>query len=173
MFNAQGIKVCVLDTMIDSQYITQLEADGSGVKFMRVDTDVASAITSGDKAKENKKVTEIFKKVSGSDKLEVKYESLLDEKTPVILNTSEEDRRFADMMRVYGMADMPHEDKLTLVVNVKSPLIAKLTEKLDEKDEGAEVLAKRIWQLALLSYRRLSADELKSFLDDFYGVLGE
>ena len=173
MFNAQGIKVCVLDTMIDSQYITQLEADGSGVKFMRVDTDVASAITSGDKAKENKKMTEIFKKVSGSDKLEVKYESLLDEKTPVILNTSEEDRRFADMMRVYGMGDMPHEDKLTLVVNAKSPLIAKLTEKLEGKDDGAEVLAKRIWQLALLSYRRLSADELKSFLDDFYGVLGE
>ena len=173
MFNAQGIKVCVLDTMIDSQYITQLEADGSGVKFMRVDTDVASAITSGDKAKENKKVTELFKKVSGSDKLEVKYESLLDEKTPVILNTSEEDRRFADMMRVYGMADMPHEDKLTLVVNVKSPLIEKLTEKLDNKDDSAETLAKRIWQLALLSYRRLSADELKSFLDDFYGVLGE
>ena len=173
MYNAQGIDVCVLDTMIDSQYITQLEADGSGVKFMRVDTDVASAITSGDKAKENKKVTEAFRKAAGNDKLEVKYESLLDEKTPVILNTSEEDRRFADMMRVYGMNDMPHEDKMTLVVNVKSPLIAKLTEKLEDKDDGADVLAKRIWQLALLSYRRLSADELKSFLDDFYGVLGE
>ena len=77
------------------------------------------------------------------------------------------------MMRVYGMSDMPHEDKPTLVVNVKSPLIAKLREKIKSKDDGADALAKRIWQLATLSYRRLSADELKSFLDDFYGVLGE
>ena len=173
MYNAQGIDVCVLDTVIDSQYITQLESDGSGLKFLRVDTDVASAIKSDEKAKEDKKVSEIFKKVSGDDKLEVKFESLIDDSTPVILNTSEEDRRFADMMRFYGMADMPQNEKLTLIVNVKSPLISKLSQKLDEKDDSAETLAKRIWQLALLSYRRLTADELKSFLDEFYGALGE
>lgn len=173
MYNAQGIDVCVLDTVIDSQYITQLEADGAGVKFLRVDADVASAIKSGDKAKEDNKVRDAFRKASGNDKLEVKFESLIDEKTPVIINTSEEDRRFADMMRVYGMNDMPHEDKATLVVNVSSPLIKKLQEKIKSKDDGADALAKRIWQLATLSYRRLSADELKNFLDEFYGVLGE
>lgn len=173
MYNAQGIDVCVLDTVIDSQYITQLEADGAGVKFLRVDADVASAIKSGDKAKEDNKVRDAFRKASGNDKLEVKFESLIDEKTPVIINTSEEDRRFADMMRVYGMNDMPHEDKATLVVNVSSPLIKKLQEKIKSKDDGADALAKRIWQLATLSYRRLSAEELKNFLDEFYGVLGE
>lgn len=173
MYNAQGIDVCVLDTVIDSQYITQLEADGAGVKFLRVDADVASAIKSGDKAREDNKVRDAFRKASGNDKLEVKFESLIDEKTPVIINTSEEDRRFADMMRVYGMNDMPHEDKATLVVNVSSPLIKKLQEKIKSKDDGADALAKRIWQLATLSYRRLSADELKNFLDEFYGVLGE
>ena len=173
MYNAQGIDVCVLDTVIDSQYITQLEADGAGVKFLRVDADVASAIKSGDKAKEDNKVRDAFRKASGNDKLEVKFESLIDEKTPVIINTSEEDRRFADMMRVYGMGDAPHEDKATLVVNVSSPLIKKLQEKIKSKDDGADALAKRIWQLATLSYRRLSAEELKNFLDEFYGVLGE
>lgn len=173
MYNAQGIDICVLDTVIDSQYITQLESDGSGLKFLRVDTDVASAIKSDEKAKEDKKVSEIFKKVSGDDKLEVKFESLIDDGTPVILNTSEEDRRFADMMRFYGMADMPQNEKLTLIVNVKSPLISKLSQKLDEKDDSAKTLAKRIWKLALLSYRRLTADELKSFLDEFYGALDE
>ena len=173
MYNSQGIDVCVLDTVIDSQYITQLEADGAGVKFLRVDADVASAIKSGDKAKSDDKVRDAFRKASGNNKLEVKFESLIDEKTPVIINTSEEDRRFADMMRVYGMGDAPQEDKATLIVNVKSPLIQKLQEKIKSKDDGADVLAKRIWQLATLSYRRLSADELKNFLDEFYGVLGE
>ena len=172
MYNAQGIDVCVLDTVIDSQYITQLEADGSGVKFLRVDTDV-DAMKTDEKAEENEAVRDVFKKVSGDEKLGVKFESLIDESTPVILNTSEEDRRFADMMRVYGIGDMPRDDKLTLIVNVKSPLISKLSQKLADDADGAEKLASRIWKLALLSYRRLTADELKGFLDEFYGALDE
>lgn len=173
MFNARGIDVCVLDTVIDSQYITQLEADGSGVKFLRVDADVASAMKSDEAAQENEKVREAFRKASGNDALEVKFEALIDENTPVLLNTSEENRRFADMMRVYGMGDAPQNDTPTLIVNTKSPLIQKLEQKLECGDEGADKLSARIWKLALLSYRRLTADELKEFLSEFYGALGE
>jgi molecular chaperone HtpG len=173
MFNARGIDVCVLDTVIDSQYITQLEADGSGVKFLRVDADVASAMKSDEAAEENEKVREAFRKASGNDALDVKFEALIDENTPVLLNTSEENRRFADMMRVYGMGDAPQNDTPTLIVNTKSPLIQKLSQKLECGDEGAGKLAARIWKLALLSYRRLTADELKEFLSEFYGALGE
>jgi len=143
------------------------------VKFLRVDTDVASAVKSDEKAEENDKIADVFKKVSGNDEIEVKFEALNDEKTPVLLNTSEEDRRFADMMRMYGMTDMPNKQKLTLIVNVKNALIKKLGEQLDTSDDSAETLAKRIWKLALLSFRRLDGDELKDFLDEFYGALGE
>ena len=173
MFNARGIDVCVLDTVIDSQYITQLEADGSGVKFLRVDADVASAMKSDEAAQENEKVREAFRKAAGNDALDVKFEALIDENTPVLLNTSEENRRFADMMRVYGMGDAPQNDAPTLIVNTKSPLIKKLEQKLECGDEGADKLSARIWKLALLSYRRLTADELKEFLSEFYGALGE
>lgn len=173
MFNARGIDVCVLDTVIDSQYITQLEADGSGVKFLRVDADVASAMKSDEAAEENEKVREAFRKAAGNDALDVKFEALIDENTPVLLNTSEENRRFADMMRVYGMGDAPQNDAPTLIVNTKSPLISKLSQKLECGDEGADKLSSRIWKLALLSYRRLTADELKEFLSEFYGALGE
>lgn len=173
MFNARGIDVCVLDTVIDSQYITQLEADGSGVKFLRVDADVASAMKSDEAAQENEKVREAFRKASGNDALEVKFEALIDENTPVLLNTSEENRRFADMMRVYGMGDAPQNDAPTLIVNTKSPLIQKLEQKLESGDDSADKLSARIWKLALLSYRRLTADELKEFLSEFYGALGE
>lgn len=173
MFNARGIDVCVLDTVIDSQYITQLEADGSGVKFLRVDADVASAMKSDEAAEENEKVREAFRKAAGNDALQVKFEALIDENTPVLLNTSEENRRFADMMRVYGMGDAPQNDAPTLIVNTKSPLIQKLEQKLESGDDSADKLSARIWKLALLSYRRLTADELKEFLSEFYGALGE
>lgn len=171
MYTERGINVCVLDTVIDSQYMTQLEADGSGIKFLRVDSDVAGAIKSDEKAEENEKVADIFKKVSENDSLEVKFEALLDENTPVMLNTSEEDRRFADMMKVYGMADMPSNEKLTLVVNSKSKLVSKLAALAESDPSGAEELAGRIWKLALLSFRRLSADELNALLSDFYTLL--
>ena len=173
MYKAQGIDVCVLDTIIDSQYITQLEADGSNIKFLRVDADIASAMKSGEEAVENEKIKELFKKVSEKENLEIKFEALVDGETPVILNTSEESRRFGDMMKIYGMADMPQNESLTLVVNTTSPLVSKLSEKADTDSESAEKLARRIWSLALLSFRRLSAEELEKFLSEFYGVLGE
>jgi len=173
MYKSQGIDVCVLDTIIDSQYITQLEADGSNIKFLRVDADIASAMKSGEEAVENESVKELFKKVSEKENLEVKFEALVDGETPVILNTSEESRRFGDMMKIYGMADMPQNESLALIVNTKSPLISKLSEKAESDSESAEKLARRIWSLALLSFRRLSAEELEKFLSEFYDVLGE
>ncbi|MCQ2435621.1 MAG: molecular chaperone HtpG [Clostridia bacterium] len=175
MYNKQGIDVVILDTVIDSQYITQLEGDNKDLKFLRVDADIASAMKADGDVKENEKITALFKKVSGKDDLTVKFEALLDEGTPAILNTSEEDRRFTDMMKVYGMGDMPSNEKLTIVVNTKNPLISSLGDKLDadENSTDAETLAKRIWMLSLLSYRRLSAEELQEFLGEFYSALGQ
>ncbi|MBQ0125010.1 MAG: molecular chaperone HtpG, partial [Clostridiales bacterium] len=173
MYKSQGIDVVVLDTIIDSQYITKLESDGNGLKFLRVDTDIAGALKADGDVTPDDGVCDIFKKVSGKEGLEVKFESLIDKKTPVILNTSEESRRFEDMMKMYGMNDMPKEEKLTLVVNTGSALIDKLKTLMASGDNGdeAETLARRIWQLALLSFRRLEADELKTFLDEFYSSL--
>ena len=171
MFRAQGIEIVVLPQIIDAQFITLLEQDRSGLKFVRIDADVASALCQDGDAAENEAVTELFRKVSGNEKLKVEYRRLKDESVPALLNVAEESRRFADMMRMYqpGGASLPQEE--SLVVNAASPLIEKLS--AEPQGEKAEQLARQIYALAQLSQRRLSAEELAAFLKNSYALLLE
>ena len=171
MFRAQGIEIVVLPQIIDTQFITLLEQDRSGLKFVRIDADVASALCQDGDAAENAAVTELFRKVSGNEKLKVEYRRLKDESVPALLNVAEESRRFADMMRMYqpGGASLPQEE--SLVVNAASPLIEKLG--AAPQGEKAEQLARQIYALAQLSQRRLSAEELAAFLKNSYALLLE
>lgn len=171
MFRAQGIEIVVLPQIIDTQFITLLEQDRSGLKFVRIDADVASALCQDGDAAENEAVTELFRKVSGNEKLKVEYRRLKDESVPALLNVAEESRRFADMMRMYqpGGTSLPQEE--SLVVNAASPLIEKLS--AEPQGEKAEQLARQIYALAQLSQRRLSAEELAAFLKNSYALLLE
>lgn len=169
LFDAQGIEVVLLDKMLDTQFINLLEGDRS-IKCLRVDSGVADALKAEGEASGSEDLTALFRRASGNEGLEVKYENLKDPTLPAILNLDEQNRRFEDMMRMYSMegaGTVPQ--KLTLVVNAASPLIAKLTARTDAPD--AEVIAKQIYTLALLSQRQLTADELRAFLADSYTIL--
>ncbi len=48
MFAAQGIDVVVLPNMLDTQFAQTVEGDREGVKFLRVDAEVASALSDED-----------------------------------------------------------------------------------------------------------------------------
>ena len=54
MYRAQDIRIVILDTVIDSQYITMLERDNSDVKFKRVDSDISDVVSSGEGEKERR-----------------------------------------------------------------------------------------------------------------------
>ena len=74
-------------------------------------------------------------------------------------------------MKMYAMGGMnlgsfPVES--TLTVNTSSELIKKLETLSDEKKETA---ASYLYQLAQLSQRKLTAEELQKFLADSYGIL--
>ena len=172
MYQAQGIEVVDFDRFIDTQFINVIEQD-KGVKFLRVDADVAGALKDDTAEKyENEKLTELFKKVSGNDRLEVKYEALRDPKTPLVLNIDESGRRMDEMMKMYRMHnqgdDLPYMHDTaaaTLVVNPASPLVKKLGETLDE------TIAAQMYTLALLAQRPLTSDELVKFLERSFELL--
>lgn len=172
MFRAKGFRVCVLDTVIDSQYITMLERENDGLKFLRVDADISGALSDKDaEITDSEALKAAFIKASGDDKLEVKFAKLDDENVPAMLGASEESRRFEDMMRIYGIDPKTMPQKAALTVNTASPLIKSLEEKLSAGDEKADVIAKSIYRLATLSFRRLSGDEMKDFLSESYDIL--
>ncbi len=179
LFEAEGIKVAVLDKLIDSQFVQMYEAyAGEGtVKFRRIDADVAALQKDGD-ITEHEALTVLYRKVSGDEKMEVKYASLKDESVPAMLTVSEQSRRMEEMMRMYAMqggADgMPtYPVEYTLTVNTTSPLTRKLMDLCDTDSAKAETLAAQIYRLCLLSQRRLTAEELTTFLAGSFEILGQ
>ncbi len=177
LFDAQGIKVALFDRMIDVQFIHTLEQNMSGVKFVRIDADVAEALRAEGEAEADPRLEALFREVSGHENLQVKFENLKDKRLPAMLNISEASRRMEEMMRLYAMASGGEEgvfpQEMTLVVNAASSLTAKLSAIAAEesKAEAARQMAKQIYMLALLAQRQLRADELQDFLDDSFTLL--
>ncbi len=172
MFKDEGIEVVLLDRVIDTQFVNTIESNKDGVKFIRIDSEIADVLKADGDKTALPAVEELFKKVAG-EHTTVAFERLKDEKTPAILNLSEDSRRMNDMMKLYKMgADMPNEQ--TLIVNTASPLIEKLnTLSSDGKNEEAELIARQIYMLSSLSQRQLTSDELLSFLGESYDILGK
>ena len=149
-----------------------IEGYDNNVKYRRIDADVAGALKGDGDVTENPELSKLFVKVSANEKLKVEFSPLKDENVPLLLTISEESRRMEEMMKLYAMSgmgmmgDFPTE--ATLTVNTKSPLIAKLADMDGEKQEKT---ATYLYQLALLSQRKLTAEELQSFLSNSYSVL--
>ncbi len=171
MFADKGIKVVVFDKMLDTSFMQTVEQKREGVKFVRIDADTDVLKAEGE-IKESEKTAELFKKVSGNDSLTVKFDRFSDEKVPALINISEEERRFNDMMRIYNTGSMPDMPlSVTLVINSASPLAQKLIDEAEADSEKAEKLAKQIYTLSLMAQRKLSADQLKEFLNDSFDIL--
>ncbi len=172
MFAAENIDVILLDRVIDTQFIGTIEQAREGVKFCRIDAEVADVLKADGDKTESPAVAELFKKIAG-DGTKVEFDRLKDASTPALLNISEEARRMNDLMKLYNMgAGMPMEQ--TLILNTASPLVEKMTSLTDAGNtELAETIAKQIYMLSSLSQRPLTADELIAFLADSYNILGK
>ena len=170
MFRDEGIEVIVLDRVIDTQFITVIEQAREGVKFLRIDAELADVLKADGDKTELPAVADLFKKIAGGN-TKVEFERFRDEKTPALLNIPEEMRRMNDMMKLYHIeGEMPVDQ--TLIVNTASPLTAKLASLLDAgENEKAETLAKQIYLLSSLSQRQLTAEELVDFLSGSYDLL--
>ena len=177
LYRAEGIDVAHFDSLVDTQFAACVESHREGVKFIRVDADLSS-LSKGENAAENEPLRTLFRKVSGNEKLNVKFEALKNAAIPAVLNVSEESRRMEDMMKMYRMsggADFGESFPLdmTLVLNTASPLISKLAAMDGSDADGAENYASYIYRLSLLSLRKFTSEEMEKFLKDSYKMLDE
>ena len=112
-----------------------------------------------------KTLTELFRKSLGMDKLEVKVENLKNESVAAMMTLSEESRRMQDMMKMYNMYGMDPSmfgGQETLVLNVSHPLVKYLAE--NQKSAHAEMICQQLYDLAMLSHKQLSPDEMTKFV---------
>ena len=167
IFEDNGLDAIILEHNIDTHFVTFLEYKESDIKFVRIDSEVGEALRSDkgseDDSENDEKIIEIFKNALGMDKLEVKTQSLKSGDTPAIITINEYQRRINDMNKLYGdMFGMSNEKaQETLIVNTASNIVRSLA---DMDEENRNIICRHIYDLAAISQRRLSAEELKGFI---------
>lgn len=172
MFRKEGIDAVILNHNIDEPFITHLEQKNEGVKFLRIDSDLNDSFKEETKEDDEEfktttdTLTEIFKKALNNENLDVKVEKLKDENISSMVTLSEESRRMQDMMKMYGMSGMDPSmfgTNVTLVLNANNNLVKYV---LDHKDdENTNMICEQLYDLALISHKQLSPDEMTKFIE--------
>ena len=172
MFKAQGQDAIILTHNIDSAFVTYLEQKHQDVQFLRIDADVHESLK--DEVAEDEKeafqkttdsLVEIFRKELGNDKLDVKVEKLKDDKVASMAVLSEQERRMAEMMKMYGMSGMDPSmfgTQATLILNANHPLVQFLVE--HKRSKNVPIICKQLYDLAMLAHKPLSPEEMTAFV---------
>ncbi len=167
----RGYDVLLMDTMIDSHYINQLESKLKDTSFVRVDSDTVDKLIKKDENQpsklsedEIKQLQPVIEEAVPKEQFMVSFESLSEKDAPMQITRPEFMRRMKDMnalgggMNFYG--NMP--EMYNLVVNSNHPLISRLLKETDA--EKKKTLAKQATDLALLSQGLLKGAQLTSFI---------
>ncbi len=167
MFREAKKDAVVLKHNIDSAFISHLEQKDQTIQFKRIDADLSEELREDGAADEetSKTLTEVFRSALKNDKLEVKVENLKNEKVAAMMTLSEESRRMQDMMKMYNMYGMDPSmfgGQETLVLNAKHPLVQFVAGNKDS--EKTPVICEELYDLAMLSHKQLSPEEMTRFV---------
>lgn len=185
LFQEQGLEAAIMDTPVDKPFVSFLEYKNQEIKLkvQRVDADIDSLQEKpAEEASEAKKqaeeyeanqMQELFRSAVSNDKLKVKLETLKAEKVSAMILLSEESRRMMEMMEAYAnneefkamFANLKPDE--TLVLNRSNKLVKALLAMAgkEEKKEDAALLSHQLYDLALMSHRPLTSDEMTAFID--------
>ena len=167
MFREAKKDAVILKHNIDSAFISHLEQKNQTIQFKRIDADLTEELRGEEAADEetSKTLTEVFRGALKNDKLEVKVENLKNEKVAAMMTLSEESRRMQDMMKMYNMYGMDPSmfgGQETLVLNAKHPLVQFVADNKDS--EKTPVICEELYDLAMLSHKQLSPEEMTRFV---------
>ncbi|MCM1496004.1 MAG: molecular chaperone HtpG [Bacteroides sp.] len=174
LFQEEGMDAILLTTNIDTPFITHLEQKNQNVHFLRIDSDLSSNFV--EETEENEetvkanadKLTEIFRKALGNDKLEVKVQKLKNANVSSMITESEESRRMQDMMRMYSMGGFDPSmfggaGGITLVLNSGNTLVQYVLE--HEEGEHTKTICQQLYDLALLAHKPLEPEAMTKFIN--------
>ena len=164
MFKSAGVDAIYCDTLIDGHFISYVEYKNSNkVRFVRIDADIDSALRSDADIAEDEQTSlvEAVKEVLVNKEIAVKVERFKSGKIPALINSDEFMRRMSEINGLYGM-DTPTANKETLVLNLTNPIVSSI---LTQTEEKREIIVNQLYYLAMLSYKKLSPDELSDFVD--------
>ena len=171
MFKDNNLNAVVLNHAIDSHFISFLEYKDHDIKFLRIDSDVADNMKSNDvniSEDEKNKIINEFKNAIEINDIEIKAENLKSEKTPAIILVSEYERRMNEMGSMYGDMFKGAKAKETMILNLSNSMIKNVS---NLGDEDKKLFCKQIYDLAKISNKQLSSDEMSEFMQRSISIL--
>ena len=163
MFKDAGLDAILCDTMIDPHFVSFIEyKNPKKCRFVRIDADIDGALKGENvNEEEGEALVEAFKTHLINQEIAVKAERFKSGKVPAIVNVDEFMRRMSEMGGFYGMEGADLTKNATLVLNLTNPVIAGL---LSQPEEKQKFIVDQIYYLAMLSYKKLSPEELSDFV---------
>lgn len=162
MFKNAGLDAITCDTYLDPHFISFIEyKENTCVRFLRIDADIDEALkgeTETLSEEEKEALSGIFNEVLKEKGVTIKVSALKNAEIPAVVNVEEFMRRMGEMSKYYGMQQ--NDQPLTLVINSSNELVRSLK---DVEGEKQAFVAKQIYYMALLSYRKLTPEEMQEF----------
>ena len=175
LFKENDLVAVDLSTSIDKPFVSFLEYKKNGIKLQRIDADISDVLKNDEVTSDelNTEVQNLFRGILGKEKLNVKMEGLKAENVSAMILLSEESRRIQEMKEAYAKDEMMSkmfgniEAEETLVLNGSNKLIKLLVNLKGREDrkEDTELVAKQIYDLALMGHKTLSPEEMTAFID--------
>ncbi len=164
MFKDAGLDAIVCDTYIDPHFISFLEyKNAKKCRFVRIDADIDGALKNEDgENADDAALIEAFKKHLVNKDITVKTEAFKTGKIPAVVNVDEFMRRMSEMNGFYGMGEVDASKNATLVLNLTNPVVSSILKQTEEKQA---LIVNQIYYLAMLSYKKLSPEELSDFVN--------
>ena len=174
MYKDAGMDAVILNTNIDTPFIQLLEQSKTGLRFVRIDSDLQGALkeetTSAQAVSEadTEALTKAFREALGLETLTVKVEPLKNSKLAAVITENESTRRLHDMIRMYSgaaafgtMSQFTPEETLTL--NSNNNLVKFILEHGDS--EHVPVICCQLYDLARISRAPLKPEEMSKFVE--------
>lgn len=167
----KGYDVLLMNTPIDSHFVSSLEQKLEKTQLKRVDASVANKLIEKDEVLESvlseeqsATVKSIFEKAIVKPNFSVEVVGLSPDDSPVTVTMDEFMRRMKDMAKMGGgmsfYGTMP--DSYKVAINGNHKLVSKILASADEEEQSK--LAKQAVDLALLSQGMLTGAELTAFV---------
>ena len=168
---SRGYDVLVMNGILDSHFINNLEMKVENTAWKRVDSETIDKLVDLDEKKESvltedqeKELKELFEKAIDNKNVTFSVEPLPVDELPVVITLSEFMRRMKDMSATggggMGMWNMP--DQLNAVINGNHPMVNKIIEA--KRGDRKTKLAKQAYDLGLLAQNMLSGTGLTDFI---------
>ena len=166
MFKEADLNAILCDTLVDPHFLSFIEyKNPKKCRFVRIDADIDGALKGEETVSEEdgKELIETFKKHLINQEIQIKVDRFKSGKIPAVVNVEEFVRRMSEMNGFYGMDQTDTLKSATLVLNLTNPVVSGLLNLSEDKQKR---VVNQIYYMAMLSYKKLTPEELADFAEN-------